>query len=245
MRPLAPDNKERTVVLHTALLELTRLLSEIVHDVAQNLAVLLHPKEFMAFVHSLGPLAPWASMVFTVLQTIFAPIPFLAIITLMAVIFGPWKGILFTWLASVFGGVVSFWLARKFHHKIAPRLANTPYFNKLGDFVGTSGAAFCFWLHILPIMPWNVISTLAGLSGMAFEKFFISTALGRLPVISFYTLIIFGLVNLSTRDKTLLLTGLAFLFVGYAVWQSRRKKCLLSAKENKRHDLPRRNNTKH
>ena len=76
------------------------------------------------------------------------------------------------------GGAVSFGLSRLFGRGYVTR---SPRTRRLDRYVEEHGAILIFVLRLVPLVSFDAISYAAGLTGIAFRKFFVATMLGMAP----------------------------------------------------------------
>ena len=134
-----------------------------------------------ASLRSFGVWAPLASLLLMVLQAVIAPLPGSLVVVANAVIFGIAWGALLSWVGGLLGASASFWIARLFGQAAVARLG------------GAAGAAWmerisrpdAFWFvlvaRLIPLISFDAISYLAGLSDMRYSRFLLATAVGMLP----------------------------------------------------------------
>lgn len=134
-----------------------------------------------AALRGFGVWAPLASLALMVLQAVVAPVPGSLLVAANGVIFGLGWGALLSWAGGLLGASASFWIARRFGQAAVARLG------------GAAGAAWLerisrpdsFWFllaaRLIPLLSFDAISYLAGLSGMSYPRFLLATAVGMLP----------------------------------------------------------------
>lgn len=134
-----------------------------------------------AYVRSYGLWAPAISLLLMVLQSVIAPLPGSLIAATNGVVFGIWWGTLLSWSGGMLGATVSFWLARLFGHALVARWIGHSRLERIDQI----GAEHGFWVVLLarltPIVSFDLISYLAGLSSIGFGRFMLATAVGMLP----------------------------------------------------------------
>jgi uncharacterized membrane protein YdjX (TVP38/TMEM64 family) len=95
-------------------------------------------------------------------------------------VFGPIRGTLFVWLASLIGASIGYWMARGAWAGTAHRLLGryTATMNRLRE---QNTFLMTFRVQLLPIVPFGVFNYAAGTSRAPFLPFLLGTALGILP----------------------------------------------------------------
>lgn len=116
-----------------------------------------------------------------VLQSIIAPLPGSLVAAANGVVFGVWWGTLLSWLGGLLGGSLSFLIARKYGRDVVARFVERSHLERADRLGATDG----FWLvlvaRLIPLISFDLISYLAGLSRMRYRQFLLATAVGMLP----------------------------------------------------------------
>jgi len=151
----------------------------------QNLSL----QELQNTVKDFGIWAPIAFIAFYTLGTIFIPsTPFMVLAGLM---FGFGEGLLYTIMGGFLNSIVVFEISRRLGKDWVEGILQNKYMKKLGDYNKRleSGAIWdLIILRILPIMPFNVLNILMGVSRIKLRDYIIGTILGLAPsnIISVY-----------------------------------------------------------
>lgn len=137
-----------------------------------------------------------------------------------AVVYGPWIGTVLAWIAVVIGATVDFWIARG--------LGRDTVVGMLGDRVRSADAVFgrngfwgVFFVRLIPVAPFSVISYMAGLTAVKFRDYLIATAIVTLPM-NFAHQYIFSKINDAltrggSAHHSLHLANAALLAIGLAL----------------------------
>lgn len=95
-------------------------------------------------------------------------------------VFGPIRGTVFVWLASLIAAVAGYWMARGAWAGTAHRLLGQ-YGGKLHRLREQNTFLMTFRVQLLPIVPFGVFNYAAGTSRLPFLPFMLGTALGIIP----------------------------------------------------------------
>lgn len=128
-----------------------------------------------------GSAGSWAPAVFVLLlavQAVLAPLPAPAVATAGGYLFGTLEGFVLTWTGALLGGVLCFALSRALGRGFVERSTRLKWFD---EYVREHGAVAIFILRLIPLVSFDAISYVAGLTGISFSKFLIATALGMAP----------------------------------------------------------------
>jgi len=128
-----------------------------------------------------GPWAlPAAILAFAALAFVGAP-QFVLIGAAVAV-FGPIKGMVYSWIGSMVSAGVGFWLGRLGGARLLGGEA-TGVTRGVVDLIARNGFMASFVVRLVPFAPFLVVNIGAGLSGMSPWTFFAGTGLGIIPKI--------------------------------------------------------------
>lgn len=141
-------------------------------------------EDLRIYIEGWGVFAPIAYILaFTILPIAFFPVPILAVVA--GVVFGMFKGTIYTLIGAWMNSAVMFIMAKV--------LAREMILNFLKDKLSPSmWQAFIeaddkkaffiiFVLRLIPAAPYNVINYGAGLSGISFKSYIIATVIGIFP----------------------------------------------------------------
>lgn len=161
-----------------------------------------------AYVRSFGLWAPVISLLLMLLQAVIAPLPGSIVAAANGVIFGVWWGTLLSWAGGLLGATASFWLARLLGQAVVERWFSRARLER----IEAIGEAQGFWLVLLarltPLVSFDLISYLAGLSTISFGRFMLATAIGMLPGTFAWTALGHDLVLAQTTTWRLSLLAL-------------------------------------
>lgn len=125
-----------------------------------------------------GTLAPLVYVVLLVVQAVVAPLPAPALAIAGGYGFGVIEGFFLTWAGSLVGGVISFWISRRFGRGF---VAGSGPVERLDRFFEEHGTVLIFVLRLIPLVSFDAISYAAGLSSIRFRGFLLATAFGMAP----------------------------------------------------------------
>lgn len=151
---------------------------------AVGLYVLLPAEQIQAVLSGLGPWAPWVYMaMFAILPAFFFPVAVLALAG--GLVFGLWRGALYTFLGAVVNCSVMFWMARHWGREqiramVEARL-DPKWQARLSRLEGRSGFLLLIVLRLIPAVPYNLINYAFGLTGMGYPAYILASALGIIP----------------------------------------------------------------
>lgn len=129
-----------------------------------------------------GVWAPLVFIIFYTIGTIFIPsTPFMA---LAGILFGFWYGLLYTIIGGFLSSLIVFQFSRKLGKEQVDKFLRSKYLKYLARYnkrLEKGGVGDLIILRILPIMPFNVLNIIMGVSRMEVGNYITGTLIGLLP----------------------------------------------------------------
>lgn len=139
------------------------------------------------YIGSFGSASLLASFLLMVFQSVFAQLPRTILIVANANVFGVAIGFWLSWIGSLAGASICFWIARAYGRKTVEKLVSRFKLEKADVLLGSRGKQLVFMTRLIPFMPFDLVSYLSGLTSMSFRSFILATGIGQLPLIFIYT----------------------------------------------------------
>lgn len=139
----------------------------------------IKPEEIRAAIQSVGPLAP---MLYLIIYSI-APVFFVPgwIITIAGgLAFGAAWGTALTVVGATIGATLAFFVARYLGRDFVARLLKGK-FKALDDQAARHGFQVIFFLRLIPLVPFNALDYVAGISKVGARDYILGTFLGIIP----------------------------------------------------------------
>lgn len=132
--------------------------------------------------------SPWGLLflVFVFCISAFIGVPQFALIAGAVAAFGPWTGAIYSWLATMVSGGLTFWLGRFAGEETFRRYAGNSA-QRLSGFVGRNAFAASAIVRNVPTGPFIVVNMGFGVIGASFFAFWGGMALGIVPKIAVVT----------------------------------------------------------
>ena len=148
------------------------------------LSTLISPQEIQMALEGLGIWAPLAYMgLFVVLPAFFFPVAVLALAG--GLLFGLWKGAVYTFIGAVLNCSVMFWMSRHIGRKqiesLIQKKLSAQWQNRLLKLSGRDGFLFLIILRLIPAVPYNLINYAFGLTGMPYGTYILASSIGIIP----------------------------------------------------------------
>lgn len=155
-----------------------------------------------------------------IVQNLVTIIPVIVLISLNVTMFGFVYGYLWSYLSSIVAATIAFFAARYWFQEFLSRKLNQKWKDKIED----RGYLYILICRLLPFMPSSIINTAAGISGIKFGHFTISTVIGNFIYFSVLALISLGMMSIEFNGYTYAsMIGLAAVGAA-AVYVVRRKR---------------------
>ncbi len=167
------------------------------------------PEVTRAFVSSLGWAGPLALLAAFVVQAVIPVIPSLAITAVSVRAYGMLHGFLIVYSGALLGAAAGYGLGRTLGDPLVRALAGEHAREMAQQFAAKNGVQGVMLLRLMPILPSEAMSLVAGAARMGFRPFMLATAVGVLPV----TLLVVWLSDNVHR----LIVGLAMFSLVVAV----------------------------
>jgi len=183
--------------------------------------------QVIRLIRSWGAAAPLMSVLLMITQAIVAPIPAFVVTAANGMVFGSLWGALISWIGALMGALTSFYIARLFGNVALQKIV---HHEKTVEFIRHAGEKKGFWVillsRLLPFISFDIISYMAGLSGISLWAFISGTALGMLPATLIYTYIGHEIPAMEKNFPILLTFTTVFIFilVVFSLVQGSRKK---------------------
>lgn len=163
----------------------------------------------------LASFGPIAGIILILLESILPMLPLSVFITLNMISYGPIFGFLISWLATIMGCMISFFLFRKIFQKKVYTFINKKDSEQLKKIMkAITGISFSnlVVLIALPFSPAFFINIAGGISKIKTEKFFLAIVIGKIVMVYFWGYIGTSLLE-SLTDVTILIK-IALLLIG-------------------------------
>lgn len=177
--------------------------------------------------NSLHQAGIWGVLGFVLLYVIatLLILPSTALNLLAGAMFGPWMGTLWASLAAVVASILAFWFARTIGRDwVKAKFADR--WQALDAEMQTNGLWYILVIRLLPLIPYGIVSLVAGLTSLKLRDYSIGTTIGT-------TLGLFPFVWIGSSGVTAVKTGdllplwgacsLTALLMGISIWYRRRR----------------------
>ena len=145
-----------------------------------GLSYQIDAEPFQDWVDGFGPWGPIVFIIAMAVSVLIAPIPGAPIFVAAGLAWGPVVGTIYSMTGLMLGSSLAFWLSRRLGRRHLPRLVGPRVASRLDDLAGSMGGRVIFWARMLPIVNFDWISFVAGMTAIGFWTFFFASLAGSL-----------------------------------------------------------------
>lgn len=135
---------------------------------------------FQEWVDAQGAMGPVVFIAVMALSVLFAPIPNVPIFIAAGLAWGPVLGTVYSMIGMMVGSIAAFYAARLLGRKHLPRLIGRRMAERLDGLVDSFGGRLVFWARMIPVVNFDWISFLAGMTAIRFVPFVVYSFFGML-----------------------------------------------------------------
>lgn len=140
----------------------------------------INAEPFREWVDDWGIWGPIVYIVVLAVSVLFAPIPNIPIFIAAGLAWGWVIGTVYSMAGLMLGSTMAFWVSRRFGRRFLPRLIGGKAAQRVDDLTLRMGGRLVFWTRMVPVVNFDFLSYLAGLTAIPFRVFFLYTSLGLL-----------------------------------------------------------------
>ncbi len=168
------------------------------------------------FLLNIGIYGPLLGCICIVLESILPILPLFVFITINFLAFGPFFGFFISWIFTVIGCLLSFFLFRyKIKNWFDAKTKKKEKIKKLMHIVDKIKLEQLTTLIAIPFTPAFLVNIAVGLSKMSFKKFMVALLIGKIFLVWFWGFVGTSLIQSLTHPiallKVIILLLLAFL----------------------------------
>lgn len=157
------------------------------------------------------------AMLVIVLDSIIPPLPLGLFIALNIHLFGNILGFFMSWIATIIGCFLSFYIVRKlFDKKLEKKAEENEKIDNIRKKINRLSFSNLVLLITLPFTPAFAINIAAGLSKMKFKKFSIAIIIGKIFTVIFWGYIGTSLIR-SITDIWVIIKILVMLIIAFVI----------------------------
>ncbi len=138
----------------------------------------IEAEPFQSWVQAQGPLGPLVYIGVLAISVLVAPIPNMPIFIAAGLAWGPVLGTVYSLAGMTLGSVAAFWVARWLGRRHLPRLIGSRAAARIDTAAEQMGGKVIFWARMLPVINFDWVSYVAGLTAMRFRTYLVWSVAG-------------------------------------------------------------------
>jgi uncharacterized membrane protein YdjX (TVP38/TMEM64 family) len=147
----------------------------------QLMSLLANREQVVEEIRGAGAWGPVVIIGMVIAQTIVAPIPGQVINFVAGYIYGPWAGLLYSWLGMVAGIGIAMAIGRYAGRPVVERLITSAVMEKMDRLAAGKGIAFFLIMFLIPGLPDDVLCFIAGMTPIPLRIMWPLAAVARIP----------------------------------------------------------------
>lgn len=176
---------------------------------------------FTGWVEAAGPWG-WLVLIILLILHSFVPFPLEFAAVAAGITYGFWIGTIVTWIGTVLGGALSFWISRRFGRAFFERALKPNQLAWIDKHAKDEGWVALLVSRLLPFVSFTLISYAAGLTPVSWFTFLWTSAVGMLPIIMISVLYGANIEHLPV-EWAIGIPIIAVVLVVVAYWYARRR----------------------
>jgi uncharacterized membrane protein YdjX (TVP38/TMEM64 family) len=120
-----------------------------------------------------------------IVQTIIAPIPSEALLVFAGAVLPLYDVLVFGGLGLIVGSIIAFHIARRGGRPVVAKIIGEKWTKIMDDWVTENGIKAILLTRIVPIIPFDLVSYVSGITPISFGNYLIATIIGAVPRILF------------------------------------------------------------
>ncbi len=132
----------------------------------------------VALVETYGKLGLTAVMI---VQTIIAPIPSEALLLFAGAVMNIYDVLVFGGAGLIIGSVIAFFIAKRGGRPVVVKMIGEKWIDSVDTWVSKNGAKAILFTRLIPVIPFDLISYVSGVTSISFREYFITTVIGAIP----------------------------------------------------------------
>lgn len=165
------------------------------------------------FLLNIGIFGPILGCFLILIESIVPILPLFVFITINFLVFGSILGFIISWIFTVLGCLLSFFLFRKkIKNWFEEKIKNHPQFQSVMNTINHVKCEELTSIIAVPFTPAFLVNICAGLSKMPFKKFLISLLIGKVFLVLFWGFVGTSLIQSLTHPVALIKVVILILF---------------------------------
>ena len=150
-----------------------------------------------------------------ILESIIPILPLAVFIAINMIVFGNVLGFIISWISTIIGCTLSFFLFRRIKEKTLKKIEKKPKLKDLMDKIGNVSFSGLVVILAFPFTPAFSINIAAGLSNMSYRKYFFALLISKISIVYFWgfigTTLIESMTDIGVLIKLAVIILIAFI----------------------------------
>lgn len=169
----------------------------------------------MNTISSMGIYGALLGSILIIVESIIPALPLFVFITINFIAFGKIIGFVISWLCTIIGCLISYFLVKKFFRKfVVKKIRNVDLLNKCLHYIENLSLSKITVILAIPFTPAFMMNIAAGLANMNIRKFLIAIVISKIFMVYFWGVIGTGIVE-SFRNPSSILTVIIMMLGAY------------------------------
>lgn len=157
-----------------------------------------------------------SGILLVILESIIPVLPLAVFIALNMITFGSVFGFIISWISTIIGCMLSFYITRKLRNKYEEKYKNNDVVNKFKRYISKLSYSHLVIILSVPFTPAFLVNIGAGLSDIDSKRYFAALFVGKLPMIYFWGFIGKSLLE-SISDPYTIFQIVTLVIIAYLV----------------------------
>lgn len=132
-------------------------------------------------------------------------------------VYGFWVAFAMLMVFWLISGLVAYWVGHSAARPLLYKLAGEDRFRKAEDLVHRGGVTFLLSARLVPIIPFSLLSFVAGAARVPLWRFTWTTAVGYIPITAYFTYLGSRLEGFSLTDPIVWVGAIGFIIAVFSV----------------------------
>lgn len=160
----------------------------------------------MNTIDSMGTFGPLLGCFFIVLESIIPPLPLFVFITVNFIAFGTVLGFVISWICTILGCIISYFLVRKFlRNFVVDKIKNIDLLTRCMNYIENLSLSKVTVILSIPFTPAFMMNIAAGLVNMDFKKFLIAVVISKIFLVYFWGFVGTSLLESLENPQSLII----------------------------------------
>lgn len=181
-------------------------LEQIIGDIVENIKEIIQSNNIL--------LSIFIGIFIVILESIIPALPLALFIAINIIALGNFFGFIISWIGTIIGCSLSFWIFRKLKNKIFKKVTKDSRILKIMRKIGNMDFSHLVIITAMPFTPAFSINIAAGLSEISYKKFLLMVIIAKISIVYFWGFIGTTLLE-SITDITVIIKILFLIFITF------------------------------